>query len=284
MKVPTLLGKKLAMTSQFDARGVRVGVTKVLVEPNTVLALRTLDKDGYMAAQIGTGFKKHISKPMQGQLKKANLEKAPRFIKETRLTEEFFNGLSLGDTIAINDVVKAGDLVAVQGISKGKGFQGGMKRWGFHGGPATHGQSDRSRAPGSIGSGTTPGRVYKGKHMAGHMGTDTVTVKNLTVFDVDPKAQTISLLGSIPGPRNGYVVVTVTGEDKRHIGPAKVAEPEVEEAIEETPAEETIEAAEAETANEEPTEESAEENKQESEEVNTEESTEDTSEESETKE
>lgn len=215
------------MTTRFNANGVRVPVTVLSIETNTVLAHRTKETDGYTALQIGTGARKQTNKPMQGHLKKSGVEKAPRVIKEVRVTEEFLHDdYAPGKQIVIFDVVKPGSLVNVQGTSKGKGFQGGMKRWGFHGGPATHGQSDRSRAPGSIGSGTTPGRVYKGKKMAGHMGVDTITTKNLEVFDMNVKTGEIELMGPVPGPRNGYITVNVVGEVKNYVGPAKIEEPE----------------------------------------------------------
>ncbi len=249
----TILGKKLYMTSRFDSNGTRVPVTVIAAEPNTILAVRTQEKDGYSSAQIGTGQSKHTNKPMLGHIKKANLEKAPRFIKETRVTEELLTDVQAGQSIAIADVVKSGDLVDIQGVSKGKGFQGGIKRWGFHGGPASHGQSDRHRAPGSIGSGTTPGRVYKGKKMAGQMGAAQVTVKKLTVFDIDDKEGKLEVMGSVPGPNNGFLVITVVGENKKYVGPVReeVEEPVVEEKLKanvEAGAKEVLEAETAEEA------------------------------------
>lgn len=223
----TILAKKLHMTSRFDAKGNRVSVTLVSAQPNTITQVRTQEKDGYWAVQLGMGTKKHTNKPLMGHFKKANLESAPRFIKETRITDKDVSQIELGSQIKVTEVIKPGDLLLVSGVSKGKGFQGGMKRWGFHGGPASHGQSDRSRAPGSIGSGTTPGRVYKGKKMAGKMGNDNVTVKNLEVFDVNEKENTVEVMGSIPGHSNGFLVLQVIGENKKHIGPAKA---EIEDA------------------------------------------------------
>lgn len=230
----TILAKKMHMTTRFDAQGNRVPVTLILAHANTVLATRTQEKDGYFAVQLGMGERKHTNKPMMGHIKKANLEKAPRFIKETRQDEDTVSQLELGSQVKVTDVVKPGDVIQITGTSKGKGFQGGMKRWGFHGGPASHGQSDRSRAPGSIGSGTTPGRVYKGKHMAGKMGNDQVTVKNLEVFAINEKDNVIEVVGAVPGSRDGFLILKVIGENKRHIGPAKVEqeEHEVEEKLE----------------------------------------------------
>lgn len=240
------------MTSRFDAQGNRVPVTLILAHANTVLASRTQEKDGYFAVQLGLGERKHTNKPMLGHIKKANLEKSPRFIKETRQDQDTVSQMELGSQIKVTEVVKPGDLIQITGTSKGKGFQGGMKRWGFHGGPATHGQSDRSRAPGSIGSGTTPGRVYKGKHMAGKMGNDQVTVKNLEVFAINEKDNVIEVIGAVPGSRDGFLILKVIGENKKHIGPVKVEvdEPVVEEKLEASVEEGAEEVFEAETNDE----------------------------------
>jgi large subunit ribosomal protein L3 len=212
----TVLGTKSHMAQAFTLAGHRVPVSVVKVGENTVTQIKTPEKEGYWALQLTLGSKKakNTSKPLQGHFKKANFQDKnlfPRYVKEVRVDEADKN---VGDKIKAGDVFKAGDLVQVTGISKGKGFAGVVKRWGFAGGPKTHGQSDRHRAPGSIGQGTTPGRVYKGKKMGGHMGVDQVTVKNLTVLKVDSKEGTVWLSGPVPGNREGLLIITKIGENK----------------------------------------------------------------------
>lgn len=186
--------------SQAFVKGRRVPTTKILAGPCVVTQVKKMDTDGYWAIQLGFGERriKTISKALQGHLKGAIKEKmAPRFLSEVRLDNE--PDLKVGDVVKVGDVLKEGDIVQVTGISKGKGFAGVVKRWHFAGGPRTHGQSDRERAPGSIGQTTTPGRVYKGKHMAGRMGGQQVTVKNLQVVSVNPETNEIALSGPTPG-------------------------------------------------------------------------------------
>ena len=178
--VNTLLGTKKGMTSTYDYRGRRVGATIVSLAPNMVTQIKTVDTDGYASVQLGIAEKKSVKKPQQGHLKKAGVKENTRFLREVRVDST--DDVQSGQEIKASDVFHAGDLVKVQGVSKGKGFQGTVRRHGFHGGPKTHGQSDRHRAPGSIGQGTTPGRVYKGKKMSGHMGVDTVSIKNLEII------------------------------------------------------------------------------------------------------
>jgi large subunit ribosomal protein L3 len=210
----TLLGSKLKMTQLFED-GARKPVTLVQAGPCVVTQIRHYEKEGFWSMQLGFDTKKtkNISKPLQGHLKATiKEEKAPRYLKEVRTEEE--PTVKVGDIITLADIFTKGDTVRVTGISKGKGFAGGVKRWGFAGGPKTHGQSDRLRAPGSIGQGTTPGRVYKGKHMAGRMGGDQVTVKNLEIIDVNPENNTIAISGPIPGNPGSFVVVKRTSESK----------------------------------------------------------------------
>ena len=201
------------MEQAFTIAGHRVPVTVVKTAPNVVTQIKTLEKDGYLALQLGFGTKKakQTSKPLQSHFKKSikNQDTFPRFVKETRTDEV----LELGTLVKPSEILKEGDLVKVTGISKGKGFAGGMKRWGFAGGPKTHGQSDRHRAPGSIGQGTDPGRVHKGKKMAGRMGGDQTTVANITVLKVDDNDGVVWLSGPIPGNRKGLVVLEKVGED-----------------------------------------------------------------------
>ena len=203
---------------------VRVPVTRITVGPCVVTQIKKDEKDGYWAVQLGFGSKKlkNLNKPLQGHLKSViKDQKAPRYLREVKITKE--PEYKVGDTILVSDIFKKGDVVSVTGVSKGKGFAGVVKRWHFAGGPKTHGQSDRQRAPGSIGQGTTPGRVLKGKHMAGRMGGDTVTVKNLHVVGIDQEKGEILLSGPIPGRSKGLVIVK-----RLHAG-------KLSELIEETP-------------------------------------------------
>lgn len=194
--------------SQAFVKGVRIPVTKVLAGPCVVTQVKKMDKDGYWAVQLGFGERKikNITKPMQGHLRAVIKDKkAPRFLVEVRSDEE--PKFNVGDTINASDIFSAGDIVSITGTSKGKGFAGVVKRWHFAGGPRTHGQSDRERAPGSIGQTTTPGRVYKGKKMAGRMGGERVTVKGLHVISVNPETNEIEVSGPVPGTPKSLLIV-----------------------------------------------------------------------------
>lgn len=219
--ISTILGTKQGMDQSFTVTGQRLAVGVVKSGPNTVTQVKTGQKDGYSAVQLGFGSRrqKNITKPETGHLKGVAEKRAtPRFLREVRNGgDEGDGGHKIGDVVNPSDVLKPGDLVSVTGISKGKGFAGVVKRWHFAGGPKTHGQSDRLRAPGSIGQGTTPGRVYKGKRMAGRMGNDRVTVKNLTVLSVDQEGN-IKLSGPIPGSRGGLLLINKIGESKNFEG------------------------------------------------------------------
>jgi large subunit ribosomal protein L3 len=217
-----ILGKKIDQYQRFLENGRRVPVTKVQVTPNTVLALKTVDTDGYSAVQIGTGLRKHTTKSMIGHVKKANMTHVPSFIKEIRVDGKDMP--ELGSALKIEEIFEVGDIVQVTGTSKGKGFAGVMKRHNFRGGPRTHGQSDRERAPGSIGQTTTPGRVYRGKRMAGHMGVEQVTIKNITVVSVDADTQTLLIDGLVPGSKNTMLIIKKTGTDKKYVPLQKTAD------------------------------------------------------------
>lgn len=169
----SILGIKTEQSQRFLENGRRIPVTKVRVDDNYIVSLQTTDKNGYASVQIGIGQIKHPTKAAAGHAKKANLQFSPRTLKEVRLPENPAEDL-LGTVIALETVFAPGDTVSVTGVSKGKGFAGVVKRYNFRGGPRTHGQSNRERHPGSIGAGTTPGRVYKGKRMAGHKGVEQV--------------------------------------------------------------------------------------------------------------
>ncbi len=208
----TLLGTKTQQMQGFLENGTRVPLTLVVASENVIISQKTTDKEKYNAITLGFGKTKKSTKALFGQAKKAGLSYAPRSLKEVKVDD--VSSFEAGKVVAVDEVFKPGDIVDVQGTSKGKGFAGGVKRYNFRGGPKTHGQSDRHRAPGSIGSGTTPGRVYKGKRMAGNMGNDTVTVKNLVVIDVDTAKSTLLIKGLVPGIIGGTVVVTKVGEVK----------------------------------------------------------------------
>jgi large subunit ribosomal protein L3 len=196
-----LIGRKVGVTQVFQADGTMVAVSVVAVEPNTVTRLRTTERDGYTAVQLGAEPSKRLSKPEAGQLK--DLPKVAK-IREFRV--DGLDGYTVGQQIGLGDLFAEGDLVDITGVSKGKGFAGHIKRHHFHRGPKTHG-SDHHRAPGSIGPGTTPGRVYKGMKMAGHMGDERVTVKKVRVVRMDSERNLILVKGSVPGPRNALILV-----------------------------------------------------------------------------
>ena len=215
--IPTIIGKKTDQTQSFLENGQRIPVTEIAVLENVVLQVKTQEKDFYTAVQLGTGVKKKPTKAQLGHVKKTGRKVAPLQIKEVRVNAAEGDLPNAGDVVALDEVFKPGDIVQVTGTSKGKGFAGTVKRHNFRGGPKTHGQSDRHRAPGAIGQGTTPGRVYKGKRMAGRMGTETVTVKNLTIVDVDPKEGKLFVSGLVPGHKNAWVYITRVGERKKFV-------------------------------------------------------------------
>jgi large subunit ribosomal protein L3 len=196
-----LIGRKIGVTQVFQADGTMVAVSVVAVEPNTVTRLRTAERDGYTAVQLGAEPSKRLTRPEAGQLK--DLPKVAK-IREFRV--DGLDGYTVGQQIGLGDLFAEGDLVDITGVSKGKGFAGHIKRHHFHRGPKTHG-SDHHRAPGSIGPGTTPGRVYKGMKMAGHMGDERVTVKKVQVVRMDSERNLILVKGSVPGPRNALILV-----------------------------------------------------------------------------
>jgi large subunit ribosomal protein L3 len=168
-----------------------------------------VDKDGYEAAQLGFGEAKRLNRPERGHLRRAGV--FSRHLREFDVDN--IDPLRVGQQLTV-EMFQPGQKVDVVGTSKGKGFQGGMKRHGFAGGPRTRGQSDRARAPGSIGGGTTPGRVYKGKKMAGHMGNARVTAKNLEVVSIDPVRNLIMIKGGLPGSTNGLLMIKRRAQDE----------------------------------------------------------------------
>ena len=203
MPVEGLLGKKLGMLQTFGKNGTVMGCTVLEVGPCVVTQIRTRERDGYEAVQLGYGAKKRLNEPEKGHLRAAGAGNL-RYLREFKADN--IAELRVGQKLGV-EMFKPGDRVDVTGTSKGKGFAGVVKRHGFRGGPKTHGQSDRHRAPGSIGSGTTPGRVLKGLRMAGHMGDERVTVKNLEVLDSNQARGILLVKGAVPGARDGLVQV-----------------------------------------------------------------------------
>ncbi len=217
-----ILGEKEDQKQIFTENGIRLPVTFIRTNPCFVVDIKTLDKNGYFSIKLGFKQTKKIKNSIQGEVKKAGIKTPLRFFKEFRLDkymaqvkpieEDKKIGLQIGekkifigDELKAVDIFKKGEKVDVSGKSKGKGFQGVVKRHGFKGGPKTHGQSDRWRAPGSIGQTTTPGRVYKGKRMAGRMGMERVTIKNLKIHDFTDSG--ILLVGLVPGAKKTLLEV-----------------------------------------------------------------------------
>ena len=196
-----LIGRKVGVTQVFQGDGTMVAVSVLAIQPNTVTRLRTDERDGYTAVQLGTEESKRLTKPEAGQLK--DLPKVAT-IREFRV--DSVDGYEVGQTVALDDLFADGDFVDVTGVSKGKSFAGVIKRHNFQRGPKTHG-SDHHRAPGSIGPGTTPGRVYKGLRMAGHMGAETATIKKLRVVRADGDRNLLLVKGSLPGARGALILV-----------------------------------------------------------------------------
>jgi len=200
-----ILGRKVGMTQLYDASGAVVPVTIIDAGPCYVTQVKTVDTDGYNAVQVGYDEvpERKLTKGERGHLSKAT---APTLRELRELRYENAPTYALGDVIKA-DVFKEGDIVDVEGVSKGRGFQGGVKRYGFAGGPKTHGQSDRHRATGSRGAGTTPGHTWPGARTPGHMGNARITVQNLKIALVDAERNLIAVRGAIPGSRNSLVLV-----------------------------------------------------------------------------
>ncbi len=195
-----IIGRKVGMTQVFAEDGTMVPVSVVAVEPNTVTDLRTLERDGYSAVQVGAGTARKLTKPRLGQLK--DLPRV-RDVREFRVDD--VSGYTVGQTLDVG-LFEEGESVDITGTSKGKGFAGTIKRHHFRRGPETHG-SDSHRAPGSIGGGTYPGKVFKGTPMAGHMGHERTTVKHATIVRTDAERNLLLVKGPVPGARNALIVV-----------------------------------------------------------------------------
>lgn len=203
-----IVGRKVGMTRVFTETGASIPVTVIEVGPNRVTQLRTLENDGYSAIQVTTGNRKasRVNKPLAGHLAKANVE-AGRGFWEFRTSADEAENIEVGSEIKI-DIFQTGQIVDVRGRTQGKGFQGGVKRYGFKMQDATHGNSVSHRAPGSIGQCQTPGRVFKGKKMSGHMGNVIRSSQNLEIVRIDTERNLILVKGSVAGSRGGDVVVT----------------------------------------------------------------------------
>jgi large subunit ribosomal protein L3 len=199
-----LIGRKLGMTRLFAEDGSVVPVSVISAAPNTVTMVRSVERDGYAAVQLGAGSARRVTKPVAGQLPEMDKD-TPRPSVRREFRVDSAEGYEPGQSVDVT-LFEAGDLVDVTGTSKGRGFAGTVKRHNFSRGPKTHG-STNYRQPGSIGAGTTPGRVFKGTRMGGHMGDRQVTVRKLEVVRVDPERALLLLRGAVPGARNGLVVI-----------------------------------------------------------------------------
>ena len=204
--MPGLIGKKVGMTRIFDEEGVQIPVTVIEAGPCPVVGMRSAEADGYQAVQLGYGSKKEkrTSRAEMGHAAKAGLEAAPRLMREFRIGdgEEY----EVGQELTV-ELFEAGDRIKVTGRSKGRGFQGVVKRHGFRGRPASHGHP-MSRNPGSMGPGTDPSRVIKGKKLPGRMGGTRTTIRNLQVVRVDGERNLLFVKGGVPGARDGYVLIS----------------------------------------------------------------------------
>jgi large subunit ribosomal protein L3 len=203
-----IIGKKLGMTQIYRDNGKAEAITAIQAGPCTVAKVNTAAKEGYNAVQLAFGEVKRLKSSQRGHLKDLGQFK---YLREFRLDDN--ETAEVGQKIDVS-LFKSGDLVDVTGVSKGKGFAGVVKRHHFAGGPKTHGQSDRHRAPGSIGATTSPGRVFKGMRMAGHMGNKRVTVSNLEVFEADPARNLLLVKGAVPGGKNGILLIKKSAREK----------------------------------------------------------------------
>ena len=207
--VQGIIGKKIGMSQVFRDDGTVAVVTAIEAGPCTVIQVKTANKDGYNAIQLGFGEAKQLKSPQRGHLKELGQFK---HLRELRLDD--IKEVAVGQKIDAS-LFQAGDKVDIIGISKGKGFAGVVKRHHFAGGPKTHGQTDRHRAPGSIGASTNPGRVLKGKRMAGHMGDQQVTARNLEIYEADPARNLLLVKGAVPGGQNSLLLIKKSGRKKQ---------------------------------------------------------------------
>ena len=203
-----MIGKKVGMTRIFAEDGSVIPVTAIEAGPCTVTQIKTRDKEGYDAIQLGFEESKRLNKPEKGHLKNTG---AFRHLREFVAGD--VSSIELGQKVTV-EMFQAGEKVDIVGTSKGRGFAGVVKRHGFAGGPKTHGQKDRHRAPGSVGGGTDPGKTFKGQRMAGHMGNERVTIKRLEVVKTNPDRNLILIKGAVPGARNSLLLLKKTNGTK----------------------------------------------------------------------
>jgi len=203
--------KKKDSIRKFRENGKAIAATICSAQPCVVFDLINQDKSGYRAVALAAGAKKGLNKALAAKMKKAKLDNAPAIVREVSFDSEEMP--KIGDKITIDQVITEGDIVDIVGVSKGRGFAGVIKRWGFHSMPATHGQKNRERTTGSIGA-QTPGKVIKGKKMPGHYGNVRVTVQKLEVLAVDSKNNQILIKGAVPGFKNGWLIISPVGKVK----------------------------------------------------------------------
>ena len=211
-EIEGIIGRKLGMTQIFRDNGKAEAVTAIEAGPCIVIQVKTVAKEGYNAVQLGFGETKRLKSPQRGHLKGLGQF---RYLREFRVDNT--ETTQVGEQVDVS-LFKAGDLVDITGVSKGKGFAGVVKRHHFAGGPKTHGQSDRHRHPGSIGATTSPGRVFKGMRMAGHMGSSRVTVRHLEVFEAEPTRNLLLVKGAVPGARNGLLLIRKSKGSPKNLG------------------------------------------------------------------
>jgi len=201
-----LIGKKIGMTAIFDGEGKRIPVTVIQAGPCPICQIKTAENDGYFSLQLAfEPAKKRVTKPLLGHFKRANIP-PHKHLFEFRVSPQEIKGKKVGEVLTL-EIFSEGEKIDCTGISKGKGFKSAIFRHHFGGGPKTHGQSDRERAPGSIGASSFPSRVFRGQRMAGHMGNVRVTVKNLTIAKVIPEKSLVLVNGAVPGPRGAIVIL-----------------------------------------------------------------------------
>lgn len=259
-----IFATKLGMTQAWSKNGRRLAVTKCKADDNLIVgqqtapvsdkSSRTWRNNPQLILEVGFGTKKqkNMKKPLRERLSKSGFSLGVKHIQGVRVSQNEESPLKIGDFVSVDQVLAVGDVVKVQGMSKGRGFAGAVKRYSFHGGPKTHGQSDRERATGSIGSGTTPGRVWPGKRMPGHYGVDTKTVSGLVVLHIDPATKEVWLSGPVPGSRTSIIRIQKTGQTRLvelDLASAGLPEIEITEAVkEETSAEAKLEESKQEVA------------------------------------
>ncbi|MBI4370069.1 MAG: 50S ribosomal protein L3, partial [Elusimicrobia bacterium] len=214
-KLKAILARKLGMTQIFNDQGIICPATELEAGPCAVVTVKTKERDGYTALTLGFGKvpEANVNKPELGTFKKAGIEPSV-FLKEVRVAHT--DGWVSGQQVLVSGMFQPGDYVDVAGVSKGKGFAGGVKRWGFRGGPATHGQSDRHRAPGSLAGRRSLGRVLPGKRMAGHLGDDNVVVYKMRILKVEPETNRLYVMGGVPGAKGSFCVVRETVKSRKH--------------------------------------------------------------------